>query len=177
MEKPKKIHEQIVFDNKYRKIIKKTFQIKNWKTHDFFIAWSSWTNISTMVMPITKESKIIYGKEFRYGPQSFVNNFPFWILEENLEEIENVKKELKEETWYTSNNIEYLWESIMWGYETWIVKYYIAKDCIPWEQKLEDSEYIETKLSTKKEFEKMIRRWEINCPFTLSCWVLWKRFL
>lgn len=174
MEIPKKIIENIEYDNEYRKVVIKKFQIKNWKNHDLIITWQKWINISTMVIPITEDWKIIYEKEFRYWIEDFVYNFPVWSLEENLWEIENVKKELKEETWYSSNEIEYLWETIVWYYDDWIVKYYIARNCKKWKQNLEDGEYIEIIEESIEDFKKTIKSWKINCPLTLSCWLLWK---
>ena len=46
-----------------------------------------------------------------------------------VDEIENCKRELKEETWYFSEEIEFLWESIIENYFEWKVLYYIAKNC------------------------------------------------
>lgn len=174
MELPKKISEEVVYNNKYRKVIKKKFQIKNWNIHDFMITWQSWTKIWTMVMPITKDWTIIYEKEYRYWTEEIIYNFPIWVLEEHLEEVENVKKELQEETWYNSNEIEYLWKTIAWNYDDWTIKYYIARNCEAWTQDLEDSEYIEVIEESIEEFEKSVKSWKINCPLTLSCWALWK---
>lgn len=173
-EKPEKIWEEIVFDNKYKKIIKKDYKIRNWEIHNFFVTTQYWTKIATMIFPLTKKWEIVYNKEFRYWVEDFIIWFPIWILEENLSTEENVKKELKEETWYKTSKIEYLWETIWWNFNDLIIKYYLAKDCESWEKSLEDSEYIETFIASKKEFKKMIETWEIKCPLSLACWSLGK---
>lgn len=100
--------------------------------------------------------------------------FPVWVQEKNLTEIENVKKELLEESWHISNEIEYLWSTIASNYEDTILKYYIAKNCVFHKQNLEEWEYIEVLKVSLEEFEKMIIDWKINCPTTLSCFTLAK---
>ena len=69
--------------------------------------------------------------------------FPVWILEPNLTKIENIKKELSEETWYKSNEIEHIWETIVWNYDNTKIVLYKANNCELWKQELEDWEVIE----------------------------------
>lgn len=170
-DKPKKIKEEIVYESPYRKIIKKDYLVKNNKTKSYIIA-SHWDKKRTwtMVLPITKSWDIIYISEFRYWREEYTLSFPAWILEENLWEVENVKKELIEETWYKTKDIEFIWETIVEYYNDTTMKYFIARDCKSWKQDLENWEYIEVKKTTKKEFEKLIKKWKIKCPMTISCW-------
>ena len=128
----------------------------------------------TMVLALDKKWDIIYIKEFRYWVEDYITWFPIWILEENLSEEENIKKELKEETWYETSKIEYLWETIWANFDNTLIKYYLAKDCKKWKQELEWSEYIEVFTTTKKKFKKMIKDWKIKCPLAISCFNLWK---
>ena len=95
MNKPKKIWEKIIFDSPYRKIIQKDFIVKDWTTHNYMVT-SHWDQQKawTMVLPLTKLWEIIYGREFRYWTEEFIINFPVWMLEYKLSEVENIKKEL-----------------------------------------------------------------------------------
>lgn len=174
MEKPIKISEEILYETPYRNLIWKNFKIKNWEVHQFVVIDQIETKYGTMVLPITKNGEIIICKEFRYWIERSIYNFPIWILEKNLTEIENIKKELKEESWYISDDISYLWETMVWNYDTTIIKHYIAKNCMYWEQELENWEYIKTEKISIKKFEKMIKNWEILCPLTISCYTIAK---
>jgi hypothetical protein len=162
--KPKKISEELLFSSPYRNLVWKNFQIKNWEIHKYVVIEQIPTKFSTMVLPITKEKEIILCREFKYWIEKFVYLFPVWILEKDLTEIENVLKELKEESWYISDNITYLWETMIWNYDTTTIRYYIAKDCIFWKQELEIWEYIKVSKIKIEDFEKMIAKWEILCP-------------
>lgn len=64
--KPEKIDEEILFSNKYRKIIWKNFKLRDWKIHNYLISSHVWIKIATMVLPLTKNNEIILCKEFRY---------------------------------------------------------------------------------------------------------------
>lgn len=63
---------------------------------------------ATFVLPVTEYGTMIYLQEFRYGPEKVIINFPVGMLEDNISPIENVKRELYEETGYMSDNIEFL---------------------------------------------------------------------
>lgn len=176
MQKPKKIWEKIVFDSPFRKVIQKDFIVKDWTTHNYMVT-SQWDSKRawTMALTITNKWEIIYWKEFRYWTEEFIAQFPVWILEEDLSEVENIKKELKEEVWYDSDNIEYIWDTTVWNYDDTIIKHYIARDCYSiWWNTPEVWEYIEVCKTSIEDFEEMIRSWKVKCPLTLSCWSLAK---
>lgn len=170
--KPEKISEEIMLSNKYRKIIWKNFRLKDWKTSQFLIYSHQNIKVATMVMPLTKDNKLILWREFRYWVEKFIYDFPVWVLESNISEIENVAKELREESWYISKDFDYIWETIVSSYEDTIIKYYIARNCVFWKQELENWEYIEVFEITVKDFENMIKNWEILSPTSLSCFTL-----
>lgn len=172
--KPEKINEEIIFSSKYRSILWKRFKLKDWEVHKYIITSQPENKFATMVLAFTKGNKIILCREFRYWVEDFIYTFPIWMLEKNLSEIENVKKELKEESWYFTNEIQYLWETIAANYDDTLIKYYFAKNCIEWIQDLEIWEYIEVFNFSLEDFENMIRDWKILCPLTLSCFTLAK---
>lgn len=171
-DKPEKISEEILISNNYKKIIWKNFKLKDWSFANFYIYSHKNVKVATMVLPLTKNNKLVLCNEFRYWVEKYIYDFPVWALENNISEIENVLKELKEESWYISDNLEYIWESIVSAYEDTYVKYYIAKNCEPWNQNLENWEYIDVFEFTINEFENMIFNWEILSPLTLSCFTL-----
>jgi len=125
-----------------------------------------------MVLPITKNWEIVYIKEFRYWVEDFIIWFPVWIQENNLTQIENTKKELEEETWYKSNEIIYLGETISWNYEDTIIKLYFAKNCEEWIQDLETWEVIEVFNTNLKNFENIILWKNLICPLSMTAFTL-----
>lgn len=174
MKEPKKIFEKIVVENPYLKVSEKKFEDENWKVSSFLITWhNKRSQIWTFILPITEDWEIIYLKEYRYWPERFIINFPVWILENWLSELENCKKELLEETWYFSENIEFLAESIIENYFEWKIHFYVAKNCKKVSnQDLENGENIEVFKDTIENFEKKILSWEVLSSKTCYCFLL-----
>lgn len=173
---PKKISESLVAANPYLKVMNKKFVDKEGRESNFLITSNNKKkSIWTFIMPITEDDKIIYLKEYRYGPEKIVINFPVWMLDDGLSELDNCKKELREETGYESQDIVFLWESIVENYFEWSVKYYIAKWCKKTSNpKYDFSEKIEVYSCSPEEFEKMILNWEILSSKTCYCFFLAK---
>ena len=171
---PKKISETEIYSNPWRKILEKTIKTKTWSEQSFPISSHIWPKFATMIFPITNTWKVIYNKEWRPWIEDYVYNFPIGIQEGNLSFQENAEKELQEEVWCSTDNIVYLWESIVANFDDTIVKYFVALDCEVWENNLEDWEHIEVQECSLKEFETEISSGKINCPLTLSCYTLAK---
>lgn len=174
MQKPKKIYEKIVIKNPYLKVSEKKYEDENWNVSSFLITWHNREKtIWTFVLPVTESWEIIYLKEYRYWPEDFVVNFPVGMLDDWVDEIENCKRELMEETWYFSEEIEFLWESIIENYFEGKMLYYIAKNCKKIStQELENGENIEVFKVPILEFEKMILDWKVLSSKTAYCFLL-----
>ena len=170
----KKISEKEIYNNTKKKILVRTFRTSDWKEKEVPICSNAWSVYWTMVLVLDENNNIYYWKEYRDWPEVFVNNFSVWKHEEELSFEENAAKELREELWATTNNLNYLWESVVSAYDTSILKYYIAKNCSFWRQKLDDWENFEIQKCTLQEFEQKIISWEINCPHTITCYTLAK---
>ncbi len=173
MQIPKKISEKVIYKNSYRKVILKKLEL-NGNLNEYPISSHTWEKIATMVFPLNKNKEVIFCKEWRLWIENFVYSFPAWIQESFLSFEENAKKELKEEVWAVSNEIIYLWETIVANYDNTIIKYFLAPDCQEKEQELEGWEIIEVQKCSILEFEQKIISWEINCPLTISCFSLAK---
>ena len=171
---PKKVSEKIIASNPYLKITEKKFFEESWKQSNFLItSHNKQKSIWTFVLPITDKNEIIYLKEYRYWPEKVIINFPVGILEDWISEIENCKRELQEETGYNSDNVTYLWKSIIENYFEWEIKYYIAKNCKRLsKQKLDNWENIKVFKTSIENFEKMILWWEVESSKTAYCFFL-----
>lgn len=176
MQNPLKINEKVIKSNNYLVVKEKEYKDNLWKVYNFLITWhNKKETIGTYILPITKDDKILYLEEFRYWPEKVVINFPVWMLDDWITEVDNCKKELLEETWYTSDEIIYLWESIIENYFEGKIRYYIAKNCIKkGRQDLEEEEKIKVKIVTKSEFEQMIINNKVLASKTCYCFLLAK---
>ena len=98
---PQKFYEEILVSNPYLKVSEKKYFDEHWKESSFLITWHNRNKtVWTCVLPITKDKRIIYLKEFRYWPEDWIINFPIWMLDDWVDEISNWKRELEEETWF-----------------------------------------------------------------------------
>ena len=114
---PQKFYEEILVSNPYLKVSEKKYFDEHWKESSFLITWHNRNKtVWTCVLPITKDKRIIYLKEFRYWPEDWIINFPIWMLDDWVDEISNWKRELEEETWFYSDDLDFLSETIIWNY-------------------------------------------------------------
>jgi len=176
MKIPEKIFEKIIVSNPYLKVSQKDYIDEKWNKSSFLITWhNKKESIWTMILPITSDWQILYLKEYRYWPEKFVINFPVWMLDDGISEIENCKKELLEETWYISDEIEFLTESIIENYFEWTLRYFVAKNCKKLKsQELEAWENIEIFSSSLEDFQKLILDWKVLSSKTAFCFFLAK---
>ena len=177
MQIPKKMSETIIAKNKYLQVKEKIF-LEVWGTKSNFLSLGSVKEIQKWiyVLPILSTWDVLYIKEYRTWPEKVVIGFPVWFYEEDLTEVENAVKELQEETWYFSDEIEYIWKSIVENYIEWEMKYYIAKNCYKvGDQALEVWENIEVHISSIEDFETMILNWEVESSKAAYIFLLARR--
>ena len=125
---PQKFYEEILVSNPYLKVSEKKYFDEHWKESSFLITWHNRNKtVWTCVLPITKDKRIIYLKEFRYWPEDWIINFPIWMLDDWVDEISNWKRELEEETWFYSDDLDFLSETIIWNEKYFIMLLKIVK--------------------------------------------------
>ncbi len=171
---PEKVLEKEIYNNGKKKVLLRIFKNRDWSTKEVPIYGHSLWSYSTMALILDKKGDLYYWKEFRDWTEWIVYNFSAWKHEEEYSFEENMKKELNEEFWITDSKLSYIWETIIWAYDTGFIKYYVATNCIFWEQELEPWEEIEIKKCSPHEFEEKIASGFINCPHTISCYTLAK---
>lgn len=172
-----KIKEKIICNNWFRKVISKDFIDDNWDKSNFLISGHVWPIEAVTIVPILKNGNILYIKEFRYWVEDYIIQFPMWAVDEWKTERETVLNELQEEVWYSSNNIKYIWETIVWNYDFNISKCYLVKECTKiWKQQLWIWENIELFETSIEEFENMILSWKVKCPLSISWFYFTKRY-
>ena len=120
-----------------------------------FRAWAS-------VLAFTKEQEVVLVNQYRHGAQKFIWEFPGGVIEDGENPMDGVRRELSEETGYTSSNfIEVgrfyanpaLQTNLMYGY----IAYDAEKTAI---QKFDEAEDIEVHLVPLDELIAMTKRGE-----------------
>ena len=94
----KKLKQETIFDSGYRKLIRKTFELPNGKTHEFDIKDEMQV---VCILGLTKENKVILVEEFRPGMEKTLLEIPGGQVEEGEDPTEAAKREFLEETGYT----------------------------------------------------------------------------
>lgn len=99
---------------------------------------------SVAILAITEDNKIILVKQYRKAVEKAILELPAGKIEINEEPGETAKRELKEETGYIANKIEYVLEFYTSpGFTNEKISIFLATDLIKGETDLDDGEFIE----------------------------------
>lgn len=114
------------------------------------------------IVGITDENEILLVKQYRKAVDRVLLELPAGKIEVNEEPKETAFKELKEETGYSTENLEYLLEFYTSpGFSTEKVYIFLAGNMEKGEQELESGEYIEVESYKIDDLIKMIKKGEI----------------
>jgi ADP-ribose pyrophosphatase len=156
LKKWKKISEELLIKNNWWEYKKDTFNIPEVKTGEYHYVS---TKGSSMVIPFVTEDKVICVKQYRYLNDDFSIEFPCGGVLENDDYFITAKKELEEETGYTSNNIEPIGEFNPYnGVTNEICKVFVARDLKKCDSKPDITEEFEILILTFDEIKDMVRK-------------------
>jgi len=120
------------------------------------------------VVAFTDEGKMLLVKQYRKAIDRVILELPAGKLEVNEEPRETALRELREETGYTADKLEYLLEFYTSpGFSTEKIYLFLAKGLTKGEQELESGEFIQVEDYSIEELNKMIDRGEIMDSKTL----------
>ena len=126
-------------------------------------------NGAAAIIPVDSDGNIILVRQYRNAADSSVLEIPAGKLEGVEDPIECAKRELEEETGYSSNEIEFLidfYPSI--GYSNEKIYVYVARDLSQTNQNLDEDEFVEVEKYTLDEIVEMILSGVINDSKTIS---------
>jgi len=84
------------------------------------------------VIPVTKEGEVLMIRQFRPALNSYVIEFPAGLNDKGESLVDAARRELIEETGYTSENFEYLAEGpVSSGLSTEVLTVYLAREAKP----------------------------------------------
>lgn len=123
-----------------------------------------------VIVPITNEGKFVLVKQFRYPLQKELIEFPAGKLDENEDPIICAKRELEEETGYSSDNIFYLGKIYTApGYCTELLHIFVAKNLKSGNHNREEGEKEMQILELKyDEIIELVRKEELTDSKTIS---------
>ncbi|SDY49018.1 ADP-ribose pyrophosphatase [Proteiniborus ethanoligenes] len=115
------------------------------------------------IVPITDNGDIIFVKQFRKATESVILEIPAGKLEINEEPLDCALRELKEETGYSAENMEYLFKYYTSpGFTNEVMHLFLATGIIYGEATPEDDEYIDVVRININEALEMIKNGEIK---------------
>ncbi len=121
------------------------------------------------IVPITDDGKVVLVKQYRKAVEDFLLEIPAGKLEYDEDPLECVTRELKEETGYKSENIEFLCEIYPSpGYTAEKIYIYLARNLIKGEQELDEGEYVEVEEIELDKFMDMVNSNEIIDAKTIT---------
>lgn len=130
------------------------------------------------VIPITKDNSIILVKQYRKAVEKFLLEIPAGKLEINEEPRETAIRELKEETGFTANKVEYLLEFYTSpGFSNEKIYLFLATDLIEGEATPDTGEFVDIEKYNINDLIKMVERGEIIDSKTIIAINLAKKYL
>jgi len=122
---------------------------------------------------ITPEGKMVMVKQYRKAAEKAVLEVPAGKIEKDEDHRLTAERELKEETGYSADKIEYItsfYSSI--GYSTEVIYLYLATGLTPGETDFDDNESIEILEYELPELKRMVFTGEIEDAKTLAAILL-----
>lgn len=107
------------------------------------------TSGAAATIAITTDNKIVVAEQFRPGPEAVMQEIPGGIVDEGETPEEAARRELLEETGYTSQEFYHLGTTWASGYNNQTQDYFIAYNCIQSaDVSLDEGEYVDVQLIT-----------------------------
>lgn len=133
---------------------------------------------ASAIVPLTAENEIILIKQYRYAAGDFIWEIPAGVLEPDETPLECAKRELIEETGYSSNKMEKLIEILpVPGYSDERIHIFLATDLVESKQNLDKDEILKVHKLKLDDVMDMISKGEITDSKTISGLCLALRFM
>ncbi len=89
--------------SKWLSVFRHTVKLPNGKVIDDFYVYQS--NDAVMILPITKDGKVIFVRQYKHGSGEITIELPAGMVEDDVSPDKQVRMELKEETGYVADKL------------------------------------------------------------------------
>jgi len=136
----------------WRDLVVKNYQLPDGGEHEF-VTINRTGQKSAAVIALTPDNQVIISYQYRPGPDRFMSDIPGGGVEDGEDPALAARRELLEETGYTSpNELEYLGCISRDAYSNETSYYYLATNCLLTDlQKFDDGECVEVMLISKQQ--------------------------
>jgi ADP-ribose pyrophosphatase len=133
----------------------------------FVIENPDWVN----VVALTRDEKVVLIEQFRHGVEAISLEIPGGIIDENESPEAAARRELKEETGYSSNNFIFLGKTLPNpALQNNALYHFLAADCEKTsETSFDEHESIAARLVPLSEIENLVGNESINHSHVLAC--------
>lgn len=165
----KLLKSEVVFDNKWIKVIKDSVELPNGVIiEDYF---TSELKSVVMIFALTKNNQVVFVKQYRHGTKEVLLELPAGVYESSQSAKEMIKEELLQETGYKTNQVISLGRIV--DYPTkdrHHIELFLAKDVVYKETpKPESTEDIEVVLIPISDVLNEIKTGKILVSGSISC--------
>ncbi len=132
----------------WRTIVRKHYTLPDGEQAEFDTVCNVGDEVAAVVA-LTPDNHVVIAEQFRSGPEKIMQDLPGGMVDPGETPLIAAKRELQEETGYTSENWAELGIAIDDGYSNLRRHFFLATDCVSvGAQVLEDEEFITVKLLT-----------------------------
>jgi ADP-ribose pyrophosphatase len=151
MERWPKIRDDIETTIGWRKLVTKTFEQPDGQPAEY-VTKDAIGKVACAIIALTANNEVVVAEQFRPGPEEILLELPGGGAEDQESSQEVAVRELKEETGYVPNSVEYLGKVYKDAYTNTTWHFFLGRDC--WdsgEQQLDEGEFVNVRLISIEE--------------------------
>ena len=174
MKKWKKISSKYALNNPWMMVRQDTVELPNGKIVEDFLVYEQGDVV--MIIPVTENGEFVFVKQYKHAADEIVIEFPAGYINKDETEIEAAKRELKEETGYSNDDVS-LFTTLIKSPSKVVSTDYIflalnSKQIFDQKENQDENENIEILILSFEKAHEMIKNGEIKISSTVAAFYL-----